>query len=376
MLARLFPDAYPDDQEAAAEFRRYTESGLRESKQSNARTALATLDAPGTEHRLTDVEVQAWLGALNDLRLALGTRLDVTEDWHAQAAALDRRRPRAGPVLRLRLAEHAAGAAGPLPALTRGPPAAADRLCSVLTIAQDVLDAIVAHARRDHPDEACGIVAGPAGSDRPERFVPMLNAARSPTFYEFDSGDLLRLYRDLDARDEEPVVVYHSHTATEAYPSRTDVALRVRAGRPLRARVHPGPRPGRGPLLPDRGRRGHRGRSPGRARVGPGGQHILSRRPTRCDRQPRPTRGDTAPWPSRSASRPSSVPYTGGEKSVDGSGRHPRRAVQRPGQPAPRAARAPGRGRAAAPLRQRLPQRRGRAVPRRAADARWPTATT
>ena len=94
----------------------------------------------------------------------------------------------------------------------------------MLTIPRDVLDAIVAHARRDHPDEACGIVAGPAGSDRPERFVPMLNAARSPTFYEFDSADLLRLYRDLDARDEEPVVVYHSHTATEAYPSRTDVS--------------------------------------------------------------------------------------------------------------------------------------------------------
>jgi proteasome lid subunit RPN8/RPN11 len=94
----------------------------------------------------------------------------------------------------------------------------------VLTIGQDVLDAIVEHARRDHPDEACGIVAGPAGSDRPERFVPMVNAARSPTFYEFDSMDLLHLYRDLDARDEEPVVVYHSHTATEAYPSRTDVS--------------------------------------------------------------------------------------------------------------------------------------------------------
>ena len=52
----------------------------------------------------------------------------------------------------------------------------------------------------------------------------MLNAARSPTFYEFDSGELLALYRDLDERDEEPVVIYHSHTATEAYPSRTDIA--------------------------------------------------------------------------------------------------------------------------------------------------------
>jgi len=94
----------------------------------------------------------------------------------------------------------------------------------VLRIDRGTYDAIVAHARRDHPDEACGVVAGPEDSDRPERFVPMLNAARSPTFYEFDSGDLLRLYREMDDRDEVPVVVYHSHTATEAYPSRTDIS--------------------------------------------------------------------------------------------------------------------------------------------------------
>ncbi len=83
---------------------------------------------------------------------------------------------------------------------------------------------MVAHARADHPDEACGVIAGPAGQDRPQRFIPMANAARSPTFYEFDSMDLLRLYREMDARGEEPVVVYHSHTATEAYPSRTDIS--------------------------------------------------------------------------------------------------------------------------------------------------------
>ncbi len=95
----------------------------------------------------------------------------------------------------------------------------------MLTIAQEIHDAIVAHAKRDHPDEACGVVAGPEGSDRPERFIPMVNAAGSPTFYEFDSSELLALYKDMDARDEEPVVVYHSHTATEAYPSRTDIGL-------------------------------------------------------------------------------------------------------------------------------------------------------
>jgi proteasome lid subunit RPN8/RPN11 len=101
---------------------------------------------------------------------------------------------------------------------------------TVLTLDQATYDAIVAHAKRDHPDEACGVVAGPAGSDRAERLVEMVNAASSPTFYEFDSGDLLRLYREMDDRDEEPVVVYHSHTATEAYPSRTDIGLAMEPG--------------------------------------------------------------------------------------------------------------------------------------------------
>ena len=100
----------------------------------------------------------------------------------------------------------------------------------MLKIDRTTYDEIIAHARRDHPDEACGVVAGPAGSDRPERLVPMLNAARSPTFYEFDSHDLLALYREMDARGEEPVVVYHSHTATEAYPSRTDISLAQEPG--------------------------------------------------------------------------------------------------------------------------------------------------
>ncbi len=95
----------------------------------------------------------------------------------------------------------------------------------MLTIDRATYDAIVTHAKRDHPVEACGLVAGPAGSDRAERYIEMVNAASSPTFYEFDSADLLRVYREMDDRDEEPVVIYHSHTATEAYPSRTDIDL-------------------------------------------------------------------------------------------------------------------------------------------------------
>jgi [CysO sulfur-carrier protein]-S-L-cysteine hydrolase len=96
----------------------------------------------------------------------------------------------------------------------------------VLVIRADLVEQMVAHARRDHPDEACGILAGPDdGSGRPERFVAMENAERSPTFYRFDSMEQLRVYQEMDRNDEVPVVVYHSHTATEPYPSRTDISL-------------------------------------------------------------------------------------------------------------------------------------------------------
>jgi proteasome lid subunit RPN8/RPN11 len=95
----------------------------------------------------------------------------------------------------------------------------------VLVIRADLVDAMVAHARADHPDEACGVIAGPEGSDRAERFIAMINAERSPTFYRFDSAEQLKVWREMDANDEVPVVIYHSHTATEAYPSRTDISF-------------------------------------------------------------------------------------------------------------------------------------------------------
>ena len=94
----------------------------------------------------------------------------------------------------------------------------------MLTISRSLYDQIVDHARRDHPDEACGVIAGPAGSDTPVRFIAMQNAERSPTFYRFDSQEQLKVWREMDDNDEEPVVIYHSHTATQAYPSRTDIS--------------------------------------------------------------------------------------------------------------------------------------------------------
>jgi len=99
VLARLFPDAYADDPEAAGDFRRYTEPGLRARKHAAATQALAVLDRPPEGRRrervLSADESMAWLGAINDLRLALGTRLGVEEDWAEQLAALDDGDPRA-----------------------------------------------------------------------------------------------------------------------------------------------------------------------------------------------------------------------------------------------------------------------------------------
>lgn len=79
-LARLFPDAYLDDDEAASDFRRFTQESLRDVKISQATTMVATLERSGNKITLSDAEALAWLAALNDVRLTLGVRLGVTED--------------------------------------------------------------------------------------------------------------------------------------------------------------------------------------------------------------------------------------------------------------------------------------------------------
>jgi Domain of unknown function (DUF2017) len=94
VLARLLPDAYPDDSEAAGDFRRFTEQELRDGKAAAARTVLATLPEDGGKIRLTEEEAQIWLRAINDVRLALGVRLSITEDFQARVQDLDPADPR------------------------------------------------------------------------------------------------------------------------------------------------------------------------------------------------------------------------------------------------------------------------------------------
>lgn len=125
----------------------------------------------------------------------------------------------------------------------------------MLQIRADLVEEIMAHAREEHPHEACGMIAGPEGAERPERFFRMRNAAKpsgdaaaeereqahralvlgeahaeyegerrsSLTYYTWDVKERLRAQREMDAADEWPVVIYHSHTRSPAYPSQVDI---------------------------------------------------------------------------------------------------------------------------------------------------------
>jgi hypothetical protein len=97
VLARLFPDGYQEDPAAAGEFRRYTEASLRDGKRAAAETMLKSLTGDfGADGQvvLDRSQAQAWLRSLNDLRLALGTRLEITEDSYERLAGLDWDDPR------------------------------------------------------------------------------------------------------------------------------------------------------------------------------------------------------------------------------------------------------------------------------------------
>ncbi|MFC4015492.1 DUF2017 domain-containing protein [Nonomuraea purpurea] len=91
VLARLFPSAYEDEKEAS-EFRRYTEATLREGKRADAQTVFDTAK-PGRAE-LTPDQAQAWLRSLNDVRLTLGIKLEVTEEVHDEIATMSEDDPR------------------------------------------------------------------------------------------------------------------------------------------------------------------------------------------------------------------------------------------------------------------------------------------
>jgi proteasome lid subunit RPN8/RPN11 len=97
-----------------------------------------------------------------------------------------------------------------------------------LRLPQTMLDEMVAHARDDLPNECCGLIAGPG--DEARQLYRTRNSEASPFRYNIDAQDLLRVHKDLWANDWEILVIYHSHVASEAYPSPTDVRLAVMEG--------------------------------------------------------------------------------------------------------------------------------------------------
>jgi len=86
ILDRLFPNAYPDDPHDGAEFRRLTYGDLARTKREQANVVLRTLPADGGVVALDAENAEAWLRALTDVRLALGLRLNITEDMDLQSA--------------------------------------------------------------------------------------------------------------------------------------------------------------------------------------------------------------------------------------------------------------------------------------------------
>jgi len=93
----------------------------------------------------------------------------------------------------------------------------------VFVLERKYADEIIAQAREEAPNECCGVLAGRDG--RVEKLFRAVNAEKSPYRYNVDPHDLLRIYRECDAKDWDFLGIYHSHPHTEAYPSPTDVRL-------------------------------------------------------------------------------------------------------------------------------------------------------
>jgi proteasome lid subunit RPN8/RPN11 len=90
-------------------------------------------------------------------------------------------------------------------------------------LTREFRDAIVSQALNEHPNEACGLLAGHDHSAT--RIFPMTNAERSPVIYRMEPAEQLRVFNEMEREGLELVGIYHSHTRSPAYPSSTDVQL-------------------------------------------------------------------------------------------------------------------------------------------------------
>ncbi|MEK6277526.1 MAG: M67 family metallopeptidase [Actinomycetota bacterium] len=92
-----------------------------------------------------------------------------------------------------------------------------------MRIPKHLVDEMVAHAREDAPNECCGMIGGSDGEA--VTVYRARNAEASPLRYSLDAQDQFRVMKEMEERGEELLGIYHSHTASPAYPSQTDVNL-------------------------------------------------------------------------------------------------------------------------------------------------------
>ncbi len=97
------------------------------------------------------------------------------------------------------------------------------RVAPRVSLPSTIRDAMIEHAQREFPKEACGLLAGPKGTI--EAIYPMRNADDSAVTYRLDPTEQLRVFREIEDRGWDLFAIYHSHTHSEAYPSATDRRL-------------------------------------------------------------------------------------------------------------------------------------------------------
>ncbi|MEO5985434.1 MAG: M67 family metallopeptidase [Candidatus Limnocylindria bacterium] len=91
-----------------------------------------------------------------------------------------------------------------------------------LVIPRPLAEKMMAHALRELPNEACGLLGGSLVTSRATSFHPARNAEASPLRYNVHPDDLVRIVFDVEDAGEDLVAIFHSHTASPAVPSATD----------------------------------------------------------------------------------------------------------------------------------------------------------
>ena len=95
----------------------------------------------------------------------------------------------------------------------------------MLRLPKPLYEEVIAHCQREYPKEACGILAG--NDHVVNDLYPMTNVDQSPISYQMDPKEQLRIMKQMRVRTQEMLAIYHSHTASAAYPSPVDVTLAV-----------------------------------------------------------------------------------------------------------------------------------------------------